>query len=146
MPASVRLMAASPKVLADRVRGLLGGIGSTTAPDGGLLVGSLIAPSKLPVRAWTGPQHGTVLLASQTVAGLPLVTQRWNPSTGVVPPWARSYLISTSPAVRTGVTPLPLTCVDWLNSKSMLVVPDGSCTRSQARYRNSLPATRWLAT
>src|SRR6266545_73809 len=146
MPASVRLMAASPNVRADSVRGLLGGMGSTTEPVGGLLEGSLMDPSKLPARLCTGPQHGTVLLASHTVAGLPLVTQRWKPRTGLVPPWARSYLISTSPAVRTGVTPLPLGVLDWLNSKSMLVVPDGSWTRSQARYRNSLVPTRWLAT
>src|ERR1700675_3711665 len=50
-----------------------------------------------------------------------------------------------SPAVRTGVTPLPLFVGDWFSSKSMLVVPEGACTRSQARYKKSVPEIFWLA-
>src|SRR6266542_2495503 len=77
IPESVRLTAASPKVLALRVLGSSGGIGSTTSPEGGLLVGSLIEPSKFPVSDCTFPQQGTELFASHTVAGFPLVTHRW---------------------------------------------------------------------
>ena len=74
----VRSIAASPNVLVDSVRGLLGAIGSTT----GTL---LIAPSANPLSAWTLPQHGKVLLAWQTWLAVPVVTQRWMPSTGTVP-------------------------------------------------------------
>ena len=56
-----------------------------------------------------------------------------------MPPWDRSYWISRSPAVRTGVTPFAEMVLDWLNSKSMLVVPLGSCTRCQNRLRNLAP-------
>src|SRR3972149_5526638 len=108
MPESVRLIAASPNVRAESERGSSGGIGSVTETE-------LRDPSKLPPRLCTGPQHGGCWpLASQ----FPLVTQRWKPRTGFVPPCARSYLISTSPAVRTGVTLFELKVVDWLNSKS----------------------------
>src|SRR6266536_3894535 len=126
MPASVKLTAASPNVLTLRVLGALGSIGSTTGTV-------LIEPSKSPVRSCAGPQQGTVLLASQTLCGSPLSTQKWNPRIGFVPPWARSYLIRTSPSLRIGVTPLALQSGSagvrpgvqsrLLNSKSMLVVP-----------------------
>ena len=81
------------------------------------------------------PQHGGEFAASHCdEAG------RWSPigtanRTGFVPPCERSYWISRSPAVRTGVTPLPEIVSDWLNSKSMFVVPCGSCTRCQNRFR-----------
>src|SRR5919112_2591553 len=44
--------------------------------------------------------------------------------------------MSLSPFVLTGVTPFADLVVLWLSSKSMLVVPEGSCTRVQnsARY------------
>src|SRR5215213_8270904 len=49
-------------------------------------------------------------------------------------------MISMSPAVRRGVIPLPLHPVPGqeflLNSKSILVVPLGSWTRLQNRFRN----------
>src|SRR6266576_4220017 len=120
MFASVMLMAASPNVLTLSVRGAFGGTGSDTGTV-------LIEPSKFPLRLCSGPQQGTLLFASQTVAGLPVVTQRWRPRIGFVPPCERSYLIKMSPAVRTGVTPFELSTFDWLNSKSMFVVPWGSC-------------------
>src|SRR6266540_4154309 len=86
------------------------------------------------------PEACRLIDASQNCAGvcppaLAAVTHRWRPSVGTVPPRARSYLIRMSPAVRKGVTPLALSWLDWLNSKSMLVVPLGSCTRSHAKYR-----------
>ena len=49
-------------------------------------------------------RDGVVRLAD--LRGVAVVTQRWRPRIGLVPPCERSYLISTSPAVRTGVTPL----------------------------------------
>src|SRR5262245_29338182 len=107
-------MAASPKVRTDSVRGAFGAIGSVTGTV-------LLQPSKSPASEWTLSQHGSELLASQTVAAFPEVVHRWYPRTGLPPPCERSYLISTSPAVRTGVTPFPLSVLDWLNSKSMFV-------------------------
>ena len=38
----------------------------------------------------------------------PVVTHRWKPRTGLTPPCDRSYLMSMSPAVRSGVTPFSL--------------------------------------
>src|SRR6266511_2772750 len=92
------------------------------------LIDPVASPAAL--RSTRLPQHGVEFAASQRLLG-PLATQRERNSPGWVPPCARSYWISMSPALRTGVTPLPLTVVDWLNSKSMLVVPVGSCTRCQ---------------
>src|SRR3954469_16970046 len=62
---------------------------------------------------------------------------------GTVPPFARSYVISLSPAVRAGVMPLVEQFVGvadgsqffWLSSKSMFVVPDGFWTRDQKSSR-----------
>src|SRR5262249_9432065 len=59
--------------------------------------------------------------------------------TGTVPPFARSYVISLSPTVLTGVTPFVEQLVGfalvsqnfWFSSKSMFVVPCGLCTRVQ---------------
>ncbi len=72
---------------------------------------------------------------------------------GTVPPLARSYVTSLSPAVRSGVsgvTPLPLSAQfvvvavgsqkSWFSSKSMFVVPDGFWTRDQNSSRNLSPA------
>src|SRR5438477_3365112 len=61
-----------------------------------------------------------------------------------VPPLARSYVISLSPTVRTGVTPLVEQFGGvalgsqkfWFSSKSMFVVPDGFWTRDQNSSRN----------
>src|SRR4029079_16215441 len=47
-------------------------------------------------------------------------------------------MISRSPAVRTGVTPFDERTLLWLNSKSMFVVPWGSWTRDQYRFRKPL--------
>src|SRR3954467_5612666 len=102
MPAASRLMDASPKVRALRV---VFAIGSDTGSE-------LIAPCTFADSAWNLPQHGVALDASQRTEP-PLVSHRWKPSTGTVPPWARSYLTRMSPAVRNGVTPLPLAVLDW---------------------------------
>src|SRR6185369_13240995 len=61
-----------------------------------------------------------------------------------VPPFERLYVISLSPTVRTGVTPLVEQFVGvalgsqnfWFSSKSMFVVPDGFWTRDQNSSRN----------
>src|SRR5215207_5639754 len=88
-------------------------------------------------------QHGSVFDASQSAAVAPSEPSiHWERYRfGTVPPRERSYWISTSPEVRTGVTPLAESCSDWLNSKSMLVVPLGSCTRCQNRCRKFWPPT-----
>src|SRR5215217_2899628 len=52
------------------------------------------------------------------------------------PPWSIEYSIRRSPAVRTLLGPAVQFVVDWLNSKSISVVPVGSVTRLQARLRN----------
>jgi hypothetical protein len=83
-------------------------------------------------------QHGSEFEASHCDVA-PVVTHRDTNRIGFVPPWARSYWISRSPAVRTGVTAFPEVVLDWLNSKSMFVVPEGSCTRCQNRLRNLAP-------
>src|SRR5262245_38223125 len=91
-------------------------------------------------------QHGAPLLASQSDPA-PDVSQREMNSCGLTPPCDRSYWISMSPALRIGVRPLlvqsasPVFGVHWrlLNSKSMFVVPDGSCTRDQYMFRKPLP-------
>src|SRR5215217_3448779 len=124
-PAASRSIAASPNV-----RGL------SVAPVYGSTTGAVLTlPTASVPRALTLLQQGREFDASQTVDATPLVLQKWMPNVGCVPPCERSYLIRTSPAVRTGVTPLLLSTRDWLNSKSMFVVPVGSWTRSQARYR-----------
>ncbi len=43
--------------------------------------------------------------------------------------------------MRTGFTPLPQSVDDWLSSKSISVVPLGSCTRVQNRFRKPGPPT-----
>src|SRR5918995_3566301 len=108
----------------------------------------LIDPVALPaaVRFALVLQQGAALDASHCAPGPRVVSHRDTNRTGFVPPWERSYWMSRSPAVRTGVTPLPETVLDWLNSKSMFVVPEGSCTRCQNRFRNLRPAgvvSRW---
>src|SRR5688500_4107308 len=84
----------------------------------------LIEPVASPavVRLLLSPQHGNALDASHWEVA-PDVTHSDTNRTGLVPPWERSYWISRSPAVRTGVTPFAEIVLDWLNSKSMLVVP-----------------------
>src|SRR6266536_630158 len=78
-------------------------------------------------------QHGSVLLASHWVVGLPVVIQVCLASTGTpLPPKSKS--IKRSPAVRTGVTPLALGVALWLSSKSICAEPS-RLERSQARYR-----------
>src|SRR5918994_2377516 len=52
------------------------------------------------------------------------------------PPWSMAYSMSRSPAVRTTLGPDAHLVFDWLNSKSMSVVPLGSETRLQARFKN----------
>src|SRR6187401_3880425 len=96
----------------------------------------LIEPAAIPaaVRLTRVFQHGTALFASHCEPA-PDVTQRDAHKVGLVPPCERSYWISTSPSVRTGVTPLAEITLDLLNSKSMFVVPFGSCTRRQNRLR-----------
>src|SRR4026208_2620797 len=47
-------------------------------------------------------------------------------------------MMRRSPAVRTGVTPFDESGLLWLNSKSMFVVPLGSWTRDQYRFRKPL--------
>ena len=42
------------------------------------------------------------------------------------PPWSMAYSTSRSPAVRTTFGPWAHGVADWLNSKSISVVPDGS--------------------
>src|SRR5688500_14948295 len=71
---------------------------------------SLTAPSAAPLvlRSRRTPQHGSMLLASQTVAASPVVTQRCRPSRTTLPPDAKSNVISRSPAERTGVLPFAL--------------------------------------
>src|SRR5918993_611475 len=51
------------------------------------------------------------------------------------PPWSIEYSRSRSPAVRTTLGPTEQPVLDWLNSKSISVVPLGSVTRLQARLR-----------
>ncbi|WTE69761.1 hypothetical protein OH775_24770 [Streptomyces sp. NBC_01615] len=54
---------------------------------------------------------------------------------GLTPPCSRSYWTSRSFAVRILVTPLEDVVWLWLNSKSMFVLPWGSCTRVQNKFR-----------
>ena len=98
----------------------------------------LIEPVASPaaVRFARVPQHGVALRRLALTAGATSSTHRDTKSCGLVPPCARSYWISRSPAVRTGVTPLLEMVDDWLNSKSMFVVPLGSWTRCQNMCRN----------
>src|SRR5689334_18817440 len=89
-------------------------------------------PSALPpaVKSVAGPHADPVQLRIEIV--------------GMVPPFARSYVISLSPSVRTGVTLFVEQFVGvadgshdfWLSSKSMFVVPDGFWTRVQNSSRN----------
>src|SRR5690242_9056912 len=133
MPEPVRLIAASPKVelmpffvFPARVNGAFGGLVSIT---GALFT----ADSAKAPRLTALSQHGSVLLASHWVVGLPLVIQVCLASTGTpLPPKSKS--INRSPAVRTGVTPLALSVAVWLSSKSICAEPS-RLERSQARYR-----------
>ena len=81
--------------------------------------------------------QGKELLATQLLAvSAPLPSiQVYLKSTGTVPPLVSLYSISRSPSVRSGVTPL-VDSLDWLNSKSMLVVPLGSWALVQNRCKN----------
>src|SRR6266487_2986872 len=113
MPEPVRLMPASPKVelmpffvFPAKMNGAFGGLVSVT--------GALFTwdSAELP-RLTALFQHGSVLLASHRVDGLPLVIQVCLASTGTpLPPKSKS--INRSPAVRTGVTPLALGVALWL--------------------------------
>ena len=62
------------------------------------------------------------------------------------PPWSMAYSSRRSPAVRTLLGPEAQFWLDWLNSKSISVVPLGSDTRLHARLRNPgcppVPASR----
>ena len=51
--------------------------------------------------------------------------------------FSSGYVISKSPGVRTGVAPLALASVDWLNSKSMFAVPS-VLARTHPRYMKSV--------
>src|SRR5215467_14400817 len=92
-PAAVRLIAASPKVRAARLRGALGAIGSVTAPR------LLTAPSESELFRFTWlPQQGSELLEKHWLVG-PLVTHVSRPRVGRPPPLVKSNVTSRSPAV-----------------------------------------------
>ena len=109
-----------------------------------MLIEPVASPAAL--RLALVPQHGTELEAWHCDAA-PLVTQRDKNRIGFVPPCARSYWTSRSPALRIGVRPFAVQSASdalgvhcrLLNSKSMLVVPEGSCTRDQYMFRKPLP-------
>src|SRR5215207_4365597 len=128
-----KLTLASPKV-----RGDTSPSPSDSAAGIGLV---LIDPVARPeaVRSTRSPQQGVLFAASQSDLS-PVVTHTDRNSCGLVPPCVRSYWISRSPLVRTGVTPFDERVSDWLNSKSMFVVPVGSWTRCQNICRKSPPA------
>src|SRR5205809_269937 len=115
--ASVRSIAASPKVSAGSVLGAPGLIGSVT-----LTV--FTAPSAKPAadRLTRLPQHGTELAEKHWLFD-PLVTHDSRPRTGLPPPFVKSKVMRMSPAVRTGTALaagwLPHSTLDWFNSKSM---------------------------
>src|SRR5262245_28554197 len=119
-PAAVKLMAASPNVLSASTRGAPGGIGSVT------LNPSLTAPSANPAadRLVSGPH-------------CPLASHRRILRTTLLPPLAKSKLMSMSPAVRWGVSWLAEVDVLWLNSKSMFAEPR-VLARSHPRYKKML--------
>jgi hypothetical protein len=77
------------------------------------------------VRSWAAPHADPVHSRTLIVA--------------TAPPCSMRYSISRSPIVRTGFTPLAHKLEDLLSSKSIRVVPDGSCTRVQNRFRNPGP-------
>ena len=89
--------------------------GPTMAPSpsdsfpgiGTLLIEPVATPSRRQVDLRV--QHGSALFASHW-AGAPVVTQRDSHRVGLVPPRDRSYWISASPSLRTGVTPLDDSC------------------------------------
>src|SRR5918994_283472 len=122
------------------VRGLIGPVVASPSDSltgiGEVLIDPVASP--VAVRSTFLFQHGSEFAASQSAAVAPSEPsiQRERNRIGLVPPLDRSYWISKSPDVRTGVTPLPEMTLDWLNSKSMFVVPCGSCTRCQNRFRN----------
>lgn len=137
MPEPTRSIAASPNVRGESLRTApVGGLGPSLGAIGSSTSTVLIAASKFwPEITCTLSQQGNFEFASHSAPGEPELgwIQRWKPSTGFVPPLARSYLIRMSPGLRIGVLPLALSVVSWLSSKSKFVVPDGSTIRSQAR-------------
>ena len=61
--------------------------------------------------------------------------QRRNVTVARAPPWSMLYSISRSPTERFLLMPLAQVTPDLLNSKSISVVPLGSCTRAQKMWR-----------
>ena len=62
-----------------------------------------------------------------------MVTQRDRNSSGLVPPWRGRTGSGRRQRCGPGSRRWHDTSLDWLNSKSMFVVPDGSWTRCQKR-------------
>lgn len=61
--------------------------------------------------------------------------QRRSVMLALAPPWSIEYSMSRSPCVRTLFGPVAQVVGDWLNSKSISVVPLGSETRAQYMCR-----------
>src|SRR3954454_20556546 len=115
---AARSIDASPNVRAES--------GPTPSELEAAIADELIEPIALPAKDVSAPHDEPPHVRSDSVA--------------LLPPLSRWYSMRRSPAVRTGVTPLVESVCDWLNSKSMFVVPFGSWTRVQNRCRNDFPA------
>ena len=100
------------------------------SPSAAAIAVLLMVPTAAPLvlRSVDGPQAAPCHRRNVTVAR--------------APPWSMPYSISRSPTVRSLLMPLAQVTPDLLNSKSISVVPLGSCTRAQKMLRKpASPAT-----